>query len=109
MAHATPKLKFPVPSPLKLPLNPARPPVTAFVGIPVAALMMFNAVAPDAVLLNLKSCWSADPVSTNLFASDKTTSKLTDVPLCVSVTVPNDVAVPHPPVTWHDVKVKMSA
>ena len=49
------------------------------------------------------------PVSTNLLPLESTTSKRTEVPACVNVTVPNDVAVPHPPVTWQLVKVKTSA
>src|SRR5262249_55935285 len=113
MAHVIPKVNIPVPSPLKPPgvtaWSPTRPPGTAFAGMPVSGLMMFVAVAPDAVLLNLKSWSSADPVVTNLFESDKTISTLTDVPTCVSVTVPNVAPGVHPLEAWHDVKVNESA
>ena len=44
-----------------------------------------------------------------MYSSHSDTVKLTDVPLCVSVTVPNVAGVVHPPEIWHDVKVNVSA
>jgi hypothetical protein len=105
IVHSTPALKSPVPSAMTEgdTATPERPPGSAFAGMPVMGLVM---AAVDELLLK-KSSLAPAPVSTNLFESDSTTSKLTEVPLCVTVTVPNDVAVPHPPVTWHDVKVSV--
>ena len=78
---------------------------------------MFVTVEPLTVSLNRKSESAPAPVSTNLFPLVSTTSTVTvDAVACVSVTVPNDVAVPQPAVgcvesavIWHDVRVNVSA
>jgi|SRR6516165_9399874 hypothetical protein len=104
--HSTEAVQSPVPSAWTgdKSVNPERPPAGVF-----GELVMLVIVEPLKLSLNRKSSPPPAPVSTNLFPLFSTTSKRTDVPLCVSVTVPNDVAVPHPPERWHDVKVKVSA
>jgi hypothetical protein len=105
VVHSTEAVKVPVPSAMtgdKL-VNPERPPA----GV-VGAVAMVVIVEPGKVSLNRKSSPPPAPVSTNLLPLASDTLKLTDVPLCVSVTVPNPVD-GHPPVIWHDVKVNVSA
>jgi hypothetical protein len=103
-------VKVPVPSAMigDWLVNPVRPPVMLTFA-PLSVAVMPVIVEPLMLSLNRKSESPPAPVSTNLFPEFSTTSKLTDVPACVSVTVPNCVAVPHPPVRWHDVRLKVSA
>ena len=89
-------------------VDPERPPVMVTVA-PFSVAEMFVTVEPATVSLNIKSESPPAPVSTNLFPLFSTTSKRTDVPDCVSVTVPNDVAVAHPPERWQLVRVNVSA
>jgi hypothetical protein len=76
---------------------------------PFSVAEMFVMVEPLTVSLNRNRFWPLAPVSTNLFPLVRTTSKLTDVPDCVSVTVPKFVAVPQPPERKHDVRLNVSA
>jgi hypothetical protein len=75
---------------------------------PFSVAVMFVIVEPLKVSLNTKRAPPPAPVSTNLFPLLSTTSKLTLVPDCVSVTVPKFVE-GHPPVIWHDVNSNVSA
>src|SRR5438046_3795038 len=77
--------------------------------VPFSVAVMFVTAVVLKVSLNIKRSPPPAPVSTNLFALFSTTSKLPEVPGCVSVTVPNCVTVPHPPEIWHDVRLKVSA
>jgi hypothetical protein len=92
--HSTEAVKVPVPSAMtgdKL-VNPERPPA----GV-VGAVAMVVIVEPAKASLNRKSSPPPAPVSTNLLALASDTLKFTDVPACVSVTVPNTVpAAGHP-------------
>jgi hypothetical protein len=108
--HWTAAVKVPVPSAMigDWLVSPVRPPVMATV-VPFSVAEMFVIAEPLKLSLNTNSESPPAPVSTNLFPLVSTTSKRTDVPLCVSVTVPKSVAVPHPPLRWHDVKVRISA
>src|SRR5262245_50679869 len=105
--HSTEAVQVPVPSAMtgdKL-VNPTRPPAG---GVGAAATVVI--VEPAMASLNRKSSPPPAPVSTNLFPLISDTVKLTDVPLCTSVTVPNDVpAGGHPVLIWHDVRSKVSA
>src|SRR5262245_33568477 len=109
--HSTEAVKVPVPSAwtgAKL-VNPTRPPA-GVVG-EVATVVI---VEPGKASLNRKSSPPPAPVSTNLFPLISVTEKLTDVPFCVSVTLPNPGAGMFPPShvepeIWHDVRVKVSA
>jgi len=96
--HSTDAVKVPVPSAItgdKL-VNPERPPA----GV-VGALAMVVIVEPLMASLKRKSSPPPAPVSTNLFAEFSVTEKLTDVPDCVSVTVPKTVpAAGHPVPIW---------
>ena len=86
-----------------------RPPAIVMVA-PFSVAEMLVIVEPAKLSLNTKSAPPPAPVSTNLLPLLSTTSKLTEVPDCVSVTVPNTVpAVGHPVEIWHDVKLKVSA
>jgi hypothetical protein len=78
-------------------------------GAPFSVAVMPVIVEPATVSLKTKSEPPPAPVSTNLFPLFSTTSKSTPVPLCVNVTVPKSVAVPHPPERWQLVKVNVSA
>src|SRR6266571_229229 len=111
VVHSTEAVKVPVPSAETagdILVNPERPPVMATV-TPLSVAVMFVIVEPLKLSLNRKSSLPPAPVSTNRFPLFSTTSKLTEVPDWVSVTVPNDVAVPHPSERWHEVKVNVSA
>src|SRR5262245_27445944 len=109
--HSTEAVKVPVPSAMtggKL-VNPASPPAGVF-----GEVEMFVIVEPGKASLNRKSSPPPAPVSTNLFPLISVTSKLTDVPLCDSVTLPNPGAGMDPPLhvepqIWHDVNVNVSA
>src|SRR5262245_1661772 len=77
---------------------------------PFSVAVMPVIVEPAMLSLNTKRELPPAPVSTNLFPAFSTTSKLTVVAVaCVSVTVPNCVAVPQPPERWHDVRLNVSA
>jgi hypothetical protein len=79
-------------------------------GAPFSVAVMPVIVEPLMLSLNKKSEPPPATVSTNLFPEFSTTSKLTVVAAaCVSVTVPNCVAVPQSPERWHDVRLKISA
>ena len=67
-------------------MNPERPPA----GV-VGEVAMVVIVETAMLSLNRKSSPPPAPVSTNLFPLASDTLKLTDAPLCVSVTVPNTV------------------
>src|SRR5262249_55343754 len=105
--HSTEAGKVPVPSAMtgdKF-VNPTRPP--AGVSGALATLVI---VEPAMASLNRNSSPPPAPVSTNLVPLFSTTVKLTDVPDCVSVTVPNTVpGAGHPVLIWHDVKSNESA
>src|SRR5215471_15934252 len=105
--HSTEAVKVPVPSAMtggKL-VNPERPPA----GV-LGAEVMPVIVEPAMASLNRKSSPPPAPVSTNLLPLASDTLKLTDVPTCVSVTVPNIVpAGGHPVEIWHDVRLNVSA
>src|SRR5262245_60817892 len=109
--HSTEAVQVPVPSAMtggKL-VNPTRPPA----GV-VGELVTPVIVEPGKLSLNRKSSPPPAPVSTNLLPLIKFTLKLTDVPLCNSVTVPNPGAGMEPPLhvepeIWHDVNVNVSA
>src|SRR5215471_2825435 len=84
--HSTEAVKSPVPSAWtgdKL-VNPERPPA----GV-VGELAMVVIVEPAMVSLNRNNSPPPAPVSTNLFPLISVTVKSTDVPACVSVTLPN--------------------
>ena len=94
--HSTEAVKVPVPSAMtgdKL-VNPERPPAGVF-----GALAMVVIVEPVKLSLNRKSSPPPAPVSMNLFPLISVTVKSTDVPLCVSVTLPNPGAGMDPPHT----------
>ena len=76
---------------------------------PLSVAVMFVIVEPAMLSLNRKRELPPAPVSTNLFPLFSITSKLTLVPDCVSITVPNCVAVRQPPERWHDVKLNTLA
>src|SRR5262245_42188567 len=109
--HSTEAVKVPVPSACtgaKL-VNPTSPP-GGVVGL-VATVVI---VEPGKASLNRKRSPPPAPVSTNLFPLISDTVKLTLVPACVSVTLPNPGAGMDPPShvepeIWHDVKVNVSA
>ena len=105
--HSTDGVQVPMPSAMtgdKL-VNPERPPA-GVVGLLAIVVM----VEPAKASLNRKSAPPPAPVSTNLFPLFSVTVKSTEVPACVSVTVPNTVPTAGQPVEiWHDVKLKMSA
>jgi hypothetical protein len=92
--HSTLAVKSPVPSACTGDrfVNPESPPA----GV-VGELAMVVIVEPEIVSLNRKSSPPPAPVSMNLFPLMRVTAKLTLVPLCVSVTVPNPGAGMLPP------------
>src|SRR4029453_2082669 len=66
-------------------VDPDRPPgMATFAPLSVAEMLVM--VVPAKVSLNIKSESPPAPVSTNLFPLFSTTSKMTDVPDCVSST-----------------------
>src|SRR5690242_11418090 len=71
--------------------------------------MAFVTAEPVKASLKTKRKLLPAPVDANIFPEVSTTLTLTDVPDCVSVTVPKFVAVPHPFEISHDVKLKVSA
>ena len=94
--HSTEAVKSPVPSAWtggKL-VNPERPPA----GV-VGEVAMVVIVEPAMLSLNRKSSPPPAPVSTNRFPLISDTVKSTDVPTCVSVTLPNPGAGMDPPHT----------
>src|SRR5262245_27582632 len=84
-------------------VSPERPPA----GVKGAEAMVVI-VEPAMASLNRKSSSPPAVVSNNL-PKFSTTLTLTDVPLCVSVTVPNTVPSGGQELIWHDVRSKLSA
>ena len=101
VVQAIPKPKVPVPSPLKAPVCAAKV---------LPGLFWLTVMSPKTtpVALNLKASKSADPVFTNAFVPNRSTSTSTVVPFWVSVTLPNG-GVPHPPVQWSPVRLNTTA
>ena len=99
-SQVMPKLKLPVPSPLKLPVSAIR-------CVP-AAVWSTEIEARLGAPLNLKYCVSAAPVNRNWFVPISDTRILTFAPACVSVTVPKGAG-PQPPEQWSVVSKNESA
>src|SRR5215831_2058730 len=103
--HSTEAVQDPVPSAITGPggvvagpklVNPERPPAGVF-----GEVAMVVIVEPAMLSLNRKSSPPPAPVSMNLFPLFSVTLKLTEVPDCVSVTVPNTVpGEGHPVLMW---------
>ena len=92
--HSTEAVQVPVPSAMtgdKL-VNPERPPAGVF-----GEVAMVVIVEPAMVSLNRNNSSPPAPVSMNLFPLISVTVKSTDIPLCVSVTLPNPGAGMDPP------------
>src|SRR5262249_38746169 len=99
VVHAIPKVKLPVPSPLKAPVWAAKVcPANGW-----ATVMLAKLGAP----LNLNAWKSAAPVFAQELGAMLTRTS-TFAPFWVKVTVPNG-GVPHPPVQWSDVRLNETA